>query len=58
MIPIIDCLKCKYLKEKMKCLAFPDGIPNDIISGKVSHKKPHKNDNGIQFEENKTLKWI
>ena len=33
------------------CNAFPDGIPEEIFSGKVFHHTPYQNDNGIQYEE-------
>ncbi len=31
------------------CRAFPFGIPDEILSGKVSHEKPYPGDNGIRF---------
>lgn len=44
-----SCLKCKHLApiNDKKCVAFPDGIPEEIWTGKISHKKKHpdqKND--------------
>lgn len=32
------------------CLAFPQGIPEKILLGKVGHKEPYKGDHDIQFE--------
>lgn len=32
------------------CMAFPDGIPKDILSGKVSHEDAVDGDHGIRFE--------
>jgi len=34
----------------MVCLAFPDGIPDDILGGEVDHTQPHDGDHGIQYE--------
>ena len=34
----------------LKCLAYPDGIPDAIWTGKNSHKEPYKDDHGIQFK--------
>ena len=49
-----DCLKCKHfeqLKYGLKCKAFPNGIPDDILMG-TPHTKPTKNQkNKIVFEE-------
>lgn len=44
------CITCKYLDTdgpEVFCLAFPDGIPNDILSGENGHNKVYssqKND--------------
>ena len=48
-----ECRRCVHLIEAgpWYCFAFPFGIPNDIISGKVSHETPYPGDHGIQFEE-------
>ena len=46
------CFNCKWYTGKLKCLAFPKGIPNEILTGNENHKKPLKNqDNNIVFEE-------
>ena len=46
----ILCNRCKHLRRGIKCDAFPNGIPIEIIrSGE--HFLPIVGDNGIVFEE-------
>ena len=44
-----DCTICKYYLSTKICSAFPDGIPEEILNGKVSHEEPYPGDNGYQF---------
>ncbi len=45
------CHKCRYLhSDGMSCMAYPDGIPEDILIGKIDHTEPQPDDNGIQFK--------
>jgi hypothetical protein len=37
--------------EVTYCLAFPNGIPNEIAYGDNEHLRPVEGDNGIQFEK-------
>jgi hypothetical protein len=37
-------------EPELVCKAYPGGIPDAIIEGKVDHRKPFKGDNGIRFE--------
>ena len=47
-----SCYECKYKSDYFwKCKAYPEGIPDKISMGVVSHTKPYKGDNGIQFEQ-------
>ena len=48
-----ECFVCKNLiltEEYLVCKAFPKEIPAEIITGRRSHSKPYKGDNGIVFE--------
>ena len=42
-IPNFSALKC--------CEAYPGGIPGEIITGQVGHKKVFRQKNKIVFEE-------
>ena len=47
----VQCLSCRhYLFEGISCDGFPEGIPREIVDGKVDHSLPYAGDNGIQFE--------
>jgi len=38
-------------KEQFSCKAFPDGIPDEILSGKDKHKEPYDGqENNLVFE--------
>ncbi len=45
------CNKCKHrIPGEARCKAFPEGIPQEILSKRVSHREPYPGDHGIQFE--------
>ena len=56
----VICFNCKHwidpdpdtpMEERVaKCQAFPDGIPDEILSTDIIHKEPYEGDGGIQFE--------
>lgn len=42
------CDSCKHFSHSLKCKAFPDGIPQDIIDGYHEHQTRHpEQDNDI-----------
>ena len=49
-----QCADCANFDRETRtenvCLAFPDGIPEDILDGTFDHTQPHEGDNGIQYE--------
>ncbi len=57
-IPSI-CYACKNFtdaqfiedtRRKLSCVAFPEGIPAEIINGDLDHTKPYPKDNGVRYE--------
>ena len=52
------CFKCKHYRDfEIGCDAFPDGIPDEIISGENEHSKPLSfQTNDIVFEVSDTEK--
>jgi len=51
MMSFTMCLICTHSQNRGGCDAYPDGIPDDILSGRVDHRLPQPDDHGIQFEE-------
>lgn len=45
------CTNCEHFRHArgMACRAFPEGIPQQIMSGEVSHLEPVPGDGGIQY---------
>jgi len=47
----VQCYNCEYYIGDSECVAFPDGIPEDILTGDFDHTKKHPNQtNDIVFE--------
>ena len=45
-----QCVRCIFkMAGKSVCVAFPRGIPPDILSGRFDHTRPHEGDGGIRF---------
>lgn len=37
------------MEGRWNCTAYPEGIPDEIMSNEVDHRYPHEGDRGIQF---------
>jgi hypothetical protein len=48
LVPI--CLVCRHYAGGRCCAAFADGIPDEILSGRRSHRRAYPGDGGVVFE--------
>jgi len=52
-VKVLQCFACQHLQDyegKLTCRAFPEGIPDEILSGDFDHSNAYEGDNGIRFE--------
>lgn len=48
---IPPCWTCKHKHlTGPTCEAFPEKIPDEILTGEHQHREPYPGDNGIQYE--------
>jgi hypothetical protein len=45
------CEFCKHRLTETTCVAFPQGIPDEVLSQDVTHTLPYPGDNGIRYEQ-------
>ena len=45
-----QCPICVHYRFDLKCAAFPDGLPAEILTGQHDHRDPYSGDNGVRFE--------
>ena len=45
-----QCAVCKHIIEALRCRAFPEGVPEDILNGKFDHTQPHRGDHGLRYK--------
>lgn len=51
MMPLhAPCIDCRHYRRHLKCAAFPERIPDEILEGEHDHREPYPGDNGIQYE--------
>ena len=43
------CSTCARLRPGLSCEAFSNGIPDEILSGKVNHRFPWPGDDGLRY---------
>ncbi len=48
--PIVACITCKHFTGGHSCVAFPEGIPSDILNGESYHIRERSGDGGRQYE--------
>lgn len=44
-----QCWRCVHYLGSCDCEAYPDGIPEPILSGDADHRLPYRGDQGILF---------
>lgn len=47
---MFPCFICKHLRSERKCIAFPQGIPDEIYFLGFDHRNEFPGDNGVRFE--------
>jgi hypothetical protein len=47
-----QCIDCRHKhRTGPTCEAFPDGIPQAILTNDHDHREPYQGDGGVLFEE-------
>lgn len=48
MVVVSQCLSCE-LYEDGTCVAFPEGIPGDVLKNEHDHRSPHPDQKGDEL---------
>lgn len=49
-VQLSQCANCQHkTKSGATCTAFPQGIPQEILTNQFDHTQPYPGDNGIRF---------
>jgi hypothetical protein len=47
---LTQCERCIFrFADQLTCVAFPKGVPAEIIHGRFDHRQPFEGDGGIRF---------
>lgn len=50
VLEFASCVTCKWKHDyKATCRAFPEGIPEKILTGEHRHLQPYEGDHGIRY---------
>ena len=54
-----QCFRCRHLRvgdpqaeNRYTCAAFPEGIPQEIITNRFDHRQPYPGDNEVRWSSN------
>ena len=50
-VVLTPCATCRHRITGLTCAAFPNGIPQIVLTGTEQHRTPLPGDNGIQYEQ-------
>ena len=55
-VPVPICYSCANLYDtegdaRLRCMAYPEAIPEEILDSEVDHRLPYTGDHGITFDQ-------